>query len=837
VVLAALQEGRDEDLVVNAAIAGAALGGLLGGFGAALHGISQSRLNRLHLSMVEDLTAGEVFARMPESEKFTVEELRAITRAADVPRGTFREVAEAGSLVEPVIERVRGNSRSTAELLEHEQSWLRRALSKWGLSPGARQTFATSDVTAEYAQSLLPTPFLRRGGRVAAASRIQGHSEVAMGVAYELKRIRGRMDARDFSRGVANVIRTGETEGVAKEILEGAGVIKGYFATWEEALRKEGILQGKVELGKDAGYFTRAYKHDEIRARRSDFVRLIAPHVGGIDSANRITDELIAHGSMALNLDGLNFTGAVGQLRARGLLNVPSKVIEDFLFDDLDFILERYARMVGSQYEVAKLQKTGTITDRLNQTEWLGDVKTRTGGVINEDYDRLIAAAKNDKQRNRLIAEKKKAIDELEYVRQSLLGFLTRDPFESGARAVSNAATTASSIAYLGNAGFMSLNDAMAPVFVNGAKSYFRVAASRMARSLRKLVDSGEIEAKELARQSFLYQWIGAEHSRSGMWFDFLGDHADVPRARGGLLRRTHNTFMIANLLRPVTALASEHSTYVAMDALLRASRQLADGVGISKTQRNNLLLSGLDEATAAEIGREVKAGGAVEVEAGALMPVLSRWSDQELAETFRAALIQNTRRAVLNPLKGEVPIIFNNPLGRILFQFLSWPLQATQSYMISGLQRRDAAAMLGMLMMTGVGMFQVATNAVSRGEEVPPLGDLVAEGMDRAGVIGVFSNANHLASRLSGGVFDINRLFLARTAAERFGPIEEAGDVIPAFGLVERMSRFARTSYKLVNGENVSDQQIEAWARRIPLLNGVHMAPIREIVEETVKP
>lgn len=815
-IMQALQEGRERELYENSILAGGILGALLGGFGGALAGLSQRRLNQTHLALVEELTSGDLFARMPEVQKLTAAEMRAAAN------GTSGGGQPVGGVAEAVIDKVKANSPSMGKLMERESSWLRRGLRHMTLSPGGENSFSASIHAQQHAHSMLSLPYVQALPDVqpSAHSRITGHSQVAAYLATNIYRMRGPMDGPDFSRAVANVIRSGEKH-ANPAVNTGAEMLSRYFGEWDAKNIAEGLYKS-TDLGADKGYFPRVYRYDKLEETPSDFIDRITPYVGR-ERAKEITDEMVLYGK-SMAYDPLDFVTETGHLKQRDLQNVPSHVIADYLEDDLLYITERYARRVGSQYEAVKLQKTGTITERLNHTEWRR--------LIEEDYKALLDAAKSDRQRARIQNEFQKTIRNFEYINKSVLGFLNRDPFESGARAWAHAITLTGSFMFLGNAGFRSIGDAVAPAFVNGAEAYFQVSAARMARNLRSL--SEKVDKNELAEAAWLYQWLGAEHSRTGLFFDFLVDGANAPRGHGGFLRRAHNTWMTFNLMRPVTAFAAEHSTHVAMHRLLKSSVKLADGVGISKQELTNLHLSGIDEATAARIGREVKAGGAV-LQDGVYLPEISKWQDQELAETFRAALIQNTKRAVLTPTRGELPIVMGNPLGQILFQFVSYPLNASQAFVISGLQRRDAAVWLGAMTMIGIGMFGVALEKVIKGEEIS-LSELAAAGVERSGLPGLLSNFNHMFSRVTGGAVDFNNLVGARTAADKFGPIRDVGGVVPGFAALTEAYKEARRGFRLLNGEEVGDKEIETFVKRFPPLAPLYMAPAREVLEGILK-
>lgn len=828
VFLQAVQEGRERELIEHSFLAGGILGGILGGFGGLAVAIGQRRLNHIHTAMVEELTAGNPLDRLVDDELLSVEQVRAFMKASklpdDVPRGTsaggkLTPEARADAVADSVIERVKARSPSTGKMLESQKSYVRRAMRQLVLSPAGRSSYSSSATLSELAHILFPLPYLK--GRQplgpAVAMRIEDHTKVALGIEYRMEKIRGKLDRTEFYENVASYMTTGDKTKFAPEVMKAADEWRAYHREMLAALKKEGLLD-EVDLGVDTDYFTRVFNFDRIQNDEAGWIAAVSPFVGR-EAAQRIREEILTNGPMALSIDRFFLTGATGSLRARELLNVPTSALLKFLHTDPRVVLRRYAHQVGAQLEVSRIQKTGTVTDRLNLTEW----KQR----IDEDFKAMLAEAKTDKQKKSILKEWQDAKTDIEFMRQSLLGFLERDPFNSAGRSITDVLTTSSSVMFLSNAGINSLGDTMGPAFVNGMRPWVRNAIARIRRTLEG------IPKDELARESFLFQFTGAEHSRSGMFFDFMADADNAPKGHGGIWRNVHDSWMMINLLRPITAFASEQGTYTAIDELLRASRKLANGQALNRAERNNLILSGLDDATASKIGRKVNEGGAKEVK-GAYLADLNAWNDPELATTFRAAVAQNLHRGVLNAKRGELPMVMRGHLGRLLFQFYQYPISSTQNFLISGVQRADAAVAGGAAMMFGMGVFITVLNHYVRDGEIPPINDVIAESFDRSGLFGYFSNFNHYLSRATGGVADMNNMLGATTIADRYGPLD-AGQVVPGFAAFAKMGKILRDGYRLVNGEEFTDEEARIATRRIPPLNALHFAPIQRAMESVV--
>lgn len=820
VALQAMQQGREDEYIANAFVASAILGGLIGTAGGKFQRATNRKILDAHLGMVDDMTFGDVLSRMPEAAKFTPEDFARLPQPK-AAEGLMEKIANVSPEQAALIKK-NGDDMPRGRLIS----------ALMHLNPGARLAKSRSKTASLASQALLPMPFIRRGeGAVAVDSRIVGHSVVSRSIATKVAALRKGFTGgspEDFNRAVTRMLAQDKIpNGVDPRLREATKLLKDYFGDWNQKLRNVGLLTGQDDLGADKGYITRLLNHDAIESDFDEFVQAITPYVGGRDNAVKITDDILGHGSMSLdNVDVHNFLKVTraSQLKERGLKSVPREVIDKYLFNDLDYILDRYSRQVGAQYEYKRLFPNESVQDALT----LAPLRRQ----IEADYDELRAAAKTAKERVELNKLQARDLKDLEYVRQSQIGFGGRDPFNHGSRVVAGAVTAATGAAFLGNAGFNTLTDITGAAFVNGARSFWRTALNKVSNPLSLLFSSKT--KNELARQVRLLELAGADHSRSGMYFDFIAGGADSPKQ--SVLKKIHNGFMTANLLRPITAFAKEYNVLASQDALLRAAVDLVNGKQLSRAQLNNLKLAGLDNATALKIGRKALDGGAEREAGGLMLGKLDEWGDLDLQETFRAAVIQNVKRGVPTPTAGELPIFFGNDLGRILFQFWSFPLGATNNLTISGLQRRDAAVYMGMMMMTGLGIFIEAANAKLRGEEGLDINTLVFDGFERMGGMGVISNFNHMLSRTTAGNLDLAHLFGAQSVAERFGPIENIGDIVPGAALVERLATDAKTASRLWNGEPVTDQRIRTFSRRLPGMSGVHFTPIRELIEDYLK-
>jgi len=856
VVLQATQEGRDEEILANVFVASAGLGAVFGAVGGSMARYGNRRLKAAHEALVDELTGGPLFERLPDRLKLTPEEFRDLTpdqidaRVIEMIRQHSPGEAELLVGGKPRAAKVKedgtiepGSGFDTGPVTEKhklvgEDVPLFGKLLRWSMhvSPGGRLLKnKRMDSIRAFARRMTPTPYMLRGQGEgpSLAAKIVAHSQMGAFHANEVSRLRGKQDRTLWNRQLARHVRGGgklEGEALMPGVEEASGLLTRYFGEMEARLAKAGLLpEGGVDLGADKAYLPRILDQDALITNRDKALALFTRKLGNAEDAQKLYDELTALRYDSFKTDAYNLTGRTTQLKDRGLKDISSSELEEFLIDDIEYLITRYARNVGPQLEYGKIFTEGTVTERLNMTAFEKEVT--------DHYDELRRAAPEGRARNRIEAEFKEVMTDLKFVREHQLGDLARDPFEALPRAVSDVTTKAASFLYLGGAGFGSLGDAVAGAFVTGAPTFFKTGMNRLRK---RLLELRALDGDELKVQAQLLEWVGQDHSRAGYFSSFARQGATLPQnvkksGFRGRLESTHNAFMVLNLLRPVTAFSRGFQVQGGQHKLLSIGRKLDEGGVLSRQEENVLKVAGISEKQAKAFGKQIRGGKGVVENEKILLAKVSEWDD-ELGFEFRSAVNQLSMAGILNPGAVEVPSSMSSSLGSIFFQFMGPVFAGHSNLLVSGIQRHDSAVFAGALGLLGMGMFIEAVREVSRTGEVPELNDLVVMGMERSGMVGVVDMLNSRASRLTGGVLDYANLLGAETAVEKYGPIEDLGDAIPGFRAFEDAKKLARTSVRLATGEDISEAEAKAFARRIPVMRGVQFTPVRQGIADFVE-
>lgn len=830
--LQAMQEGRDDELIANTFVAAGVMGLVFGSMGAGVGRYFGKRADQALEELAEELTFGDVLSRMPDADKIAPEVFQSQSLDA-----SFRQFVDAA-----------GQTSFNGAKLVNDNKVLRSLME---ISPSGRLAKSKNKIFSSLAQVLESTPWLRRGTLgPSVRAHIMRHHSNANAIGHQLHEIarRSNMKNSEFLYGLSRALRTGElSETAGAEMKEAVSLVNKYFDTWKKDLLDLG-LEIPDNLGADKFYLPRVYNFDMIRQEPGKFMDVLMKHGFSNDAARRMVKEVEEKGGL-YDPDVFNFlsAGESGRLKLRQLRNIPSADLDEFLVNDVPWLIERYALQVGPQFEYLRLfdpnvsrmvdgkEVPYTVAQRLN----LEPLKDAAMAEARRMADEAGDPAKASKIWDRFHKERA----DLDFVIQDQLGQkLEQRPFDVSARRFSNYAVSATSITQLGNAGFSSVTEMATASFVNGMVPFFRTVMRKMRRPLSLLLS--KMEPNEIARNARHLEMAGAANTRVDNLFDFTADRSMNARSfsrRGtkfepSATRKAHNTVMKYSGLQWITSVSRDFNITTTQDEIIRT---LLGKGRMTKARRNLLSLSGISEDLGEKIKKELAKDGSYVVDTGVHLADTSKWS-REVAEEFEAAVLQNSARGVMNPFRTETPMFYQNELGRVVTQYLQFPTDATTKILASGAQRLDANVVGGLMLMTTIGSLAYILEEAARGgqDRVDELDaeDVVANGVLRAGIPGLLGNAYQIGSRT---LFkDLDPLNMAlpgfETPFERYGPGSFASSV-PAMRTMDDLAGMWGTVQKLVSGDDVTPQEARARLRTIPLAKAIWYEPVVNWTAEAI--
>ena len=119
----------------------------------------------------------------------------------------------------------------------------------------------------------------------------------------------------------------------------------------------------------------------------------------------------------------------------------------------------------------------------------------------------------------------------------------------------------------------------------------------------------------------------------------------------------------------------------------------------------------------------------------GIRVPNVQSW-DEEVAKAFGSALFRGSRQTILMKSLGDVPLFFNDEIGKTMFQFMTHPMVSHSRVLMSSIQTPDKQALVGLSTLAFMGAMSYYLKEVRGGRE--PSSDWkvwIAEGLNRSSI------------------------------------------------------------------------------------------------------
>jgi hypothetical protein len=224
----------------------------------------------------------------------------------------------------------------------------------------------------------------------------------------------GAMSRQRFSEELAGALRRGDVS-MDPHIQKLTASYRKYFDDSLKQLKAAKLVPEEAGAQFAMSYLPRLYDHAKIRANRIAFEDALADwfsRSGDVEAAeirtavadviDTVNGSLRGHAQIAQG-----FVGKTGSLQAR-TLNVPDEVLEPWLVNDVDKILESYVRSVTPQLVLKR--KFGDM-----------DMKQQMQDVRDE-YVAMRERAKSNEAKARITDEMERTLDDIQSVRDILLG-------------------------------------------------------------------------------------------------------------------------------------------------------------------------------------------------------------------------------------------------------------------------------------------------------------------------------------------------------------------------------------------------------------------------------
>lgn len=482
-------------------------------------------------------------------------------------------------------------------------------------------------------------------------------------------------------------------------------------------------------------YLPRLWDHAKIRAQRIGFekalrdwfsrARDIAPEeidTAVADVIDTVNGSLRGHAQI-----GNGFVGKTGSLKSR-TLNVPDEVLEPWLVNDVEKIMESYIRSVKPQLVLKK--KFGDLDMRQQMQD------------VRDEFVAMRERAKTNEAKARVTEEMEKTLNDIQSVRDVLMNRYGR-PANPDSMLVKSARIVRSwnYIRSLGGQLFSSFPDA--------GRIVARHGLVRTAAKIGRLVSDARL--RDLTKTQAHQVGTALEYvlnTRADTLAE-IGDELATSKL-DRVMRRESNRFSRLTGMASWNSALKTLAVGLEQDAIVRA----AQGAKLTKFQTGQLASLGIGDRMAERIGKELKAH-AVDAQ-GLFRANAEKWTDREAADAFEGALLKSADQVVMTKGVADVPLFMSKDLGKTLFQFKSFGMAAVNRLLVpmaQGVAHGDLATLNGAWMMMALGALSNTARDYAAGYQ--PVTDpkrIAIEAFDRAGFTAFFAEPLDLASGTFGG-------------------------------------------------------------------------------------
>lgn len=482
--------------------------------------------------------------------------------------------------------------------------------------------------------------------------------------------------------------------------------------------------------------------------------------------------------------------------------------------------LKGFTQKRGSYESLDDVQSRAAAVRRQQALEAanLGDWEKGTGflGAFKRESEAAIKAAPTQKEADKIRALRDRDLSDVRYMRDYHLGRLSQggDP-TNNLNLLGKTVRTMTYMARLGMQTISSIPDLGAMVFVNGWKPTGRVLWN-VLKEPRLLIK--QMDNEELGRMVGLFEYARHAESRHKGWVDLFDPNESRASTFENTLDKAADLFTTATGVRNWNGFWKRMSAYASQDRIVRTALKMNEGKAISRFEKEAFALAGLNADDAAKIAEEFSNGGGF-VDGKLHLLTTSKWRDTEAADRIRAAVMQDVRRTIITPSGTEVPkITAENAIAKAALQFKTFSLASNQNYTVSALGRRDAQVFGGMSTMVGLGMMSTFLHDMISDREEKSFEELLLSGVERSGVLALFSDANFELEAMTAGRAGLRPALGLQSPGEYFSKDGVADRNVASLGYLSDSWEVMGGLFKnWSDGTKISDSQLKAASRLAP--------------------
>lgn len=623
-----------------------------------------------------------------------------------------------------------------------------------------------------------------------------------------------------FRDEIGKAMRRGDEHAIP-EVAQAA---KHYRAKVMDPIKDDLIKMGLLDEGDEVvgamSYLSRVYDTVRLRQDPQPFKNELTSYfmeqqpelsrAEAIDIAENTVRNILGHNHGQIPV---KIVGKAGATKAR-VLTIPDERIEGYLLSDIDQISDSYVHSLAPRIELKRRFGTEDMADEFQ--------------AINDDYDELLR--KNPSKAKELNAERERSLKNLEVLRDRLLGTygVPHDPMSFGVRAA-RILRELNFLRLLGGMTISAIPDVARPGMVAGFKPYGKVLGN-----LAKAPKATGMLMRDVKMFGTALDMVNSTRARA-----IAGTEDFLPLTgfeRG--LKRMSNNFGKVSLMNQWNTVFKQLAALTSQHEILRIANRSARGTA-TKKELQRLAQVGIDADDAAEIAEQFSKHGLSQD--GLNVSESWTWDNAHAKERFETALLQQVDTAIVTPGIGDQPhfdLIGGGEVAKMLLQFRSFAFAAHNRMLMSSLQANDLRAYSGLLLSMALGAMTYGTKQALAGRDIDTSpANLLAESLDRSGMMGWLAEANGLAEKATGGLVGLKPQLSMLTGEEmqgmsRFASRNAIGALAgPSFDAVGDMLSITSS---IGRGE-FSESDLRALRKMMPYQNLFWLRNYINEVEESI--
>lgn len=621
---------------------------------------------------------------------------------------------------------------------------------------------------------------------------------------------------KQFRTEVGRAMSRGDEHAIP-EVAEAA---RWYRENVYEPLRDVLVRQGRLPEGFTPrgaiSYLMRDYNVRKIARRENDFRAILRQDFQmrepdlSFEDADLIAEQVIqtlqgVHGNRLLHEPVK--TGRGSATKERRLL-VEDRLIEDFLERDIVAVTHKYLRTVVP--DTLLVDKFGDIS-----------MSARLKQVVDE-YQGLIKEAKSEAARERLVKRRDRDLDLLSAMRDRIRGVNDPPKDPDGPLTRTGRVVRNLNVPVIGGGLVLSaIPDLARFTMVHGMTRSFRHAFLPLLTDLKGLKLS--LRETRLAGEALDL----VLDSRAELIHDIVDDygrHTKFERATTALAKGHGVVSGLAPWNQGMKTLAGA----VIQTRIGQLAQKVAKGAAISKKDVEALAHLGLDEAMLRRIAAQPW-----EQRRSLMLADSPAWTDAGAIRAYRAAVRKSVNETIVTPGQGDLPRLVTSGMGRVIGQFKSFSFASVNRTFLPLLQQRDAAALSGIVMATGLGAAVSALKLKIAGRDEELAGwtteRFIAEGVDRSGVLGFYADMVNMVDTATRGTIG-PRALVGGPRLSRYAVQGRVGALLGP--TVSQAERLVQVSGAIFSGE-VSQGDLRALRRITPYQNLFYVSRLFDMAEE----